>query len=286
VRRAHNLAGGYWFLPAIQAYSAGVMADDGHHLVHLRLCDPVPLGAGMDVARRLVGEVFGRPLAALCAVELRSPRPLGFREFAEFNTSYVSILERLKLLVRGVNPVARTNVVPVYDPPPEPSLTGFSFTVPWASGDPVGTFITSGAAETAGLSPALIVRRGEHDAGALREKAAYTLGRIRRRVLDLGGRPDAITGVNVYTAHPVDAEIRAAVFRESGGPACVQWHAATPPIRELEFEVDVRSVELEMVAAGRTADFGRPARAASRGGSLNGETGADRDTGQPLREVR
>ena len=170
------------------------------------------------------------------------------------------MLDRLGLLIAGVNPVARTNVVPLSEPPRESSLTAFSFTVPRASGDPAGSFITSGAAETTGLSPELIVRRGEHDAPALREKAAFTLGRIRRRVIDLGGRRDAITGVNVYTAHPVDGEIREAVFRESGGPACVQWHAATPPIRGLEFEVDVRSVDLEMVAAGKTAGFGRPAR--------------------------
>jgi hypothetical protein len=277
LRRAHNEAGGYWYLPAFQAYSAGVIADEGHHIVHLRLRDPMPLEAGMDVARRLLDDVFGRPPAALCAVELRSPRPVGFRGFAQFNRSYVSVLERLGLLIGGVNPVARNNVVPLSEPPRESSLTAFSFTVPRASEDPAGSFITSGAAETAGLSPELVVRRGEHDAPALREKAAFTLGRIRRRVFDLGGRQDAITGVNVYTAHPVDGEIREAVFRESGGPASVRWHAATPPIRGLEFQVDVRSIDLEMVAAGKTADFGRAARTAIGGGSLNGETAADRD---------
>jgi hypothetical protein len=273
-------------LPAIRAYSAGVIGDDGHHIVHLRLRDPTPLEPGMDIARRLLDEVFGRPPAALCAVELRSPRPVGFRRFAQFNRYYVSVLESLGLLLGGVNPVARTNVVPLSGPPRESSLTAFSFTLPRTSGDPAGSFITSGAAETAGLSPELIVRPGEHDAAALLEKAAFTLERIRRRVLDLGGRRDAITGVNVYTAHPVDGEIREAVFRESGGPACVEWHAATPPIRGLEFEVDVRSVDLEMVAAGRTADFGRPARTLRKGGNLNGETAAHRDPRRPLRAVR
>jgi hypothetical protein len=273
-------------LPAIEAYSGGVMADDRHHIVRLRLRDSAPLEEGMGIARRLLDQVFGRPPAALCGVELRSPRPVGFGGFAQFNRSYVSLLQRLGLLIGSVNPIARTNVVPVFDPPPDPSLTAFSFTVRRSSGDPAGSFITSGAAEIAGLSPELIVRRGEHHAAALREKAAFTLGRIRRRIIDLGGRPDAITAVNVYTAHTVDPEIRDAVFRESGDPACVRWHAAMPPIQDLEFEVDVRSVDLEMVAAGTTADFGRPALAARTGGSANGETGADRDTGRPLRAVR
>ena len=56
LRRAHNEAGGYWFLPGIQAYSAGVIADERHHIVHLRLRDPTPLEAGMDVARLLLVE--------------------------------------------------------------------------------------------------------------------------------------------------------------------------------------------------------------------------------------
>ena len=50
----------------------------------------------------------GRPLQAICGMELRSPEPFSFTGFNEFNAGYVDVLKRWDLLVDGINPVART----------------------------------------------------------------------------------------------------------------------------------------------------------------------------------
>ena len=64
----------------------------------------------------------GRPRAALCAIELRSPTPFSFEGFDAFNAVYRALLTEWKLLVDGGNPIARTNVAPLVGAPSEASL--------------------------------------------------------------------------------------------------------------------------------------------------------------------
>ena len=125
-------AGNYRFLPGIAPYSCGAVSAAGFEIVHAIFQRPPPYRAGLEgVAEFLSAE--GRPRAALCGVELRSPRPYTFQGFAEFNAGYAAILKSWGLFVDGVNPVARTNVAPVVDPPREGLLYGFSFTRPCAA---------------------------------------------------------------------------------------------------------------------------------------------------------
>src|ERR1041385_832709 len=126
-------------------YSGGVVSAPGHEIVHVTLHRPVPYRRGFDlIERHLASE--GRPGAALCGIELRSPQPFSFEGFAGFNAEYARILEGWGLFVEGVNPVARTNVAPEVDPPGEPVLYGFSYARPC---DPVlpPTFVVAGAGE-------------------------------------------------------------------------------------------------------------------------------------------
>ena len=96
-----------------------------------------------------------RPRQALCGIELRSPRPFTFQGFADFNGGYVDILKSWDILLDGLNPVARTNVAPEVDPPGEPLLYGFSYTVP--SGQTAITFVVAGAGElVADVNQALV----------------------------------------------------------------------------------------------------------------------------------
>ena len=46
-------------------------------------------------------EAEGRPLAALCAMELRIPRPLSREGFDEFNVDYRAQLRRWGVTVQG-----------------------------------------------------------------------------------------------------------------------------------------------------------------------------------------
>src|SRR3989442_16023501 len=82
------------------------------------------------------------PSQALCAMELRSPRPFTFQGFTDFNAGYVDVLKSWDILEDGLNPIARTNVAPAVEAPAEPILYGFSFTAPAANAAP--TFVVAG----------------------------------------------------------------------------------------------------------------------------------------------
>ena len=142
---ADHPTGNYRFLPGIAPYSCGVVASHGFEIVHVTLQQPIPYPQGFEkIAEFLAAK--GRPKAALCAIELRSPRPFSFQGFADFNAEYADILRGWGLFVDGVNPVARTNVAPAINPPSEPSLYGFSFTRACSSQGPP-TFVIAGAGE-------------------------------------------------------------------------------------------------------------------------------------------
>ena len=67
-------AGGYRYLKGMFQYSAGVAAEPGFEIERARFLRPVSLDEGFRaIAAHLAG--IGRPLAAFCACELRSPAP-------------------------------------------------------------------------------------------------------------------------------------------------------------------------------------------------------------------
>src|SRR3712207_2451989 len=115
--------GGYRFLPGGTAYSSGVVAQPGFAVVHAVLRAPLPYAEGFALAKRHLAGI-GRPLAALCAVELRVREPLSFDGFAEFNQEYVALLRAEGLLIDDKSPLARTNVAqePVALVPAQASL--------------------------------------------------------------------------------------------------------------------------------------------------------------------
>jgi hypothetical protein len=128
-----NHRGHYRFLPGGYPYSSGVVADDGHEMIHVTLRQLRPYREGFEGIEAHLREA-GLPRQALCGIELRSPEPFTRAGFAEFNRGYRALLESWDLLVEGENPVARTNVVPKWLPPAEPSLFGFSYCAPAPAG--------------------------------------------------------------------------------------------------------------------------------------------------------
>lgn len=241
-------AGGYRFLPGIAPYSCGVVSSPGHEIVHVTFERPVPYLVGFDRIRdHLVGA--GRPVAALCGVELRSPRPFSFEGFGEFNAAYARILEGWGVFVEGVNPVARTNVAPVVDPPAEPSLHGFSYARPCESSLPP-TFVVAGAGELPEglLEAGAIVRGGESSADAIAEKASFVMGLMEARLRGLGVDWDRVTVVDLYTVHPVVALLPEVILGRVGSAAGhgVHWYYSRPPIEGIEYEMDVRGVRTEI----------------------------------------
>src|SRR5260370_28993535 len=139
-----NPKGNYSFVKGIAPYSGGAIASRGFAIEHARLQPALQLHAGFAAVDKHL-KSLGRPRQALCAMELRSPRPFTFQGFADFNAGYVDILKSWDILQNGLTPVARTNVAPEVDPPTEPLLYGFSYTVP-SDRTPI-TFVVAGAGE-------------------------------------------------------------------------------------------------------------------------------------------
>jgi hypothetical protein len=242
-----NKRGNYSFLKGIAPYSAGVVAEAGYEIVHIRLPRYFPLRAGFDAVEAHLKRA-GRPLQAMCGMELRSPKPFSFTGFNQFNAGYIDVLRKWDILLDGLNPVARTNIAPEVNPPGEPSLYGFSYTVPSKASRK--TFVVAGAGELpeGSLDPHDVVRRGEYGPAAIREKAYFVMVLMEGRLRGLGVGWSDVTVSDVYTVHDIRPFIEELVKRlEGGGAHGLTWHYSRPPIESIEYEMDLRGCVTELV---------------------------------------
>lgn len=243
-----NPKGNYSFVKGIAPYSGGAVAAGGFAIEHARFLRPPALRAGFDAVEAHLQRI-GRPMQALCGMELRSPKPFTFPGFSQFNAGYIDVLKRWGILLDGLNPVARTNIAPAVAPPAKPALYGFSYTVPSKSSR--RTFVVAGAGELpeGSLDPKDVVRRGDTSPAAIREKARYVMGLMEGRLHGLGaGWPD-VTVTEVYTVHDIRALIEPELLDRMGLAAAhgLTWHYSRPPIESIEFEMDLRGCASELV---------------------------------------
>ena len=245
-----NERGGYRFLEGIEPYSSGVIAEPGREIVHVRLVELMPWHDGLLSARRYL-ESLGIDHHALCGVELRCPRPHSMGGFIEFNGQYRALLEDWDMWVEGQNPVARTNVAPVVDPPAETMLHAFSYVT--TNDTTLATFVVAGGGELPhrDLDSKHIIRAGDLSDAALREKAECVIGIMRRRLNKLGASDSRISTIDVYTAHRLERSLSDIII--PGIPIAsrlgVNWYYSRPPIEDIEFEMDIRGVAREDVVA-------------------------------------
>ena len=95
---------GFRLLSGGAVFAGGAVALPGFEIVHAVFKPWVPLEVGYAaIASHL--ESVGRPLQALCGMELRLPRQLSVEEFQAFNGPYVERLVRWGLMVEGRVPV-------------------------------------------------------------------------------------------------------------------------------------------------------------------------------------
>lgn len=247
-RATLNPQGGYFFLPGIEPYSSGVIAEVGHEIIHVTLSQPLPWKEGLAATRRYL-EWIGHDRHALCGVELRCPEPHTMDGFIEFNRDYRALLNEWDIPVDGENPVARTNVAPVKSPPTKTVLFGFSYAIP--SQTYATTFVVAGGGElpTRKLDEQRIVRLGDATPEAMLEKARCVVDIMRTRLEGLGATDEQLTAIDVYTAHDLRPSLAEVLI--PGLPAAarlgVRWFYSRPPIRNIEFEMDVRGVRQELV---------------------------------------
>ncbi|MFO1197459.1 MAG: hypothetical protein U1E86_10875 [Burkholderiaceae bacterium] len=238
--------GGYRYVPGVFQYSAGVAAQPGFAIERAVFHRPVPLAAGFEaIAAHL--RALGRPPVALCACELRSPAPFSEEGFAAFNRAYVEPLRAWGIVIGDVNPVARTNVCPEVDPPAQPAFHAFSYTVAAPAGARAG-FVVAGSGEAPegrGNYRDHVIRPGDTSTAGLREKAAWVLGEMERRMAALGGGWADASATQVYTVHDVHPLMRDALCARGAAAAGIAWHFARPPVAGLDYEMDVRGVGTE-----------------------------------------
>jgi len=240
--------GGYRYIKAVFQYSGGVAAEPGFEIVRARLAQPLALEQGFAAVERHLKDA-GRPLTAFCACELRSPAPFTEQGFLEFNKAYAATLERWGICKDGVNPVARTNVCPAFEPPAQPSLYAFSYTVP-AAKDARRTFIVAGggeAPEGKANYRDFIVRRGDTSPAGLREKVRYVVAEMERRLAALGFSWKDAVSTQAYTVYDIGALVEQEIVRRGAAAGGLEWHHARPPIIDLDYEMDVRGAASEIV---------------------------------------
>jgi hypothetical protein len=244
---AEFLDGGYHYIPGVFQYSAGATAAPGFLIERARFRDPKPLAEAFPaIEAHLSG--LGRPVTAFCACELRSPAPFTEEGFTAFNREYVGWLERWNIVRNGVNPVARTNVCPEVSPPRAPGVYAFCYTVEAPSA--ARSFVVAGSAEAPegkGNYRDHAVRLRDRSAQGLREKARWVLGEMERRMKAMDFSWADTTGTHLYTVFDVHPFLADELAARGAMRAGLNWHFARPPVRDLDYEMDVRGVIREIV---------------------------------------
>ena len=240
--------GGYRYIPAVFQYSAGVAAEDGFELERVRFLSPIPLAdAFAKIEEHLTA--IGRPFTAFAQCELRSPGQFTDQGFIDFNKHYVSTLERWGIYKDGINPVARTNVCPMYNEPSTPSMLAFTYTVP-AAKSARRTFMLSGGGDArSGSEPykERIVRLGDTSPEGMREKVVFVIEEMEARLKTLGfGWQDAVS-TQAYTVQNIGHLVGEEMARRGAMTGGLVWYYVRPPVIGLEYEMDVRGIARELI---------------------------------------
>ncbi|QIG51998.1 hypothetical protein G5V57_32440 [Nordella sp. HKS 07] len=239
--------GGYRYIPGVFQYSAGVIAAPGFDLVRVRLREILPLAEGFERIEAFLGKE-GRPLTSFCACELRSPAPFDEAGFRAFNRLYVETLQRWGISDGETNPVARTNVCPIIDPPATPSFYAFTFTVERPAERP--GFVVAGSGESVEGKANYrdhTIRLGDISPEAMREKARFVLGEMERRLSRLGASWRETSAVQAYTIHDLHPFLADEIVARGAAGSGLTWHYTRPPVVDLEFEMDCRGVAREVL---------------------------------------
>ena len=241
--------GSHSYVPGLRFAASAVLATPGHTIERAVLSAPVDLPAGYDRVEAHLRSI-GRPMSALCGLELRMPASLPLAGFTAFNDGYLARLDQWGLLVDGVPGLARTNVCPRVGVDAA-GIVAWSYTVERGAGAGRSpSYVVSGVADLpgGGRYPDDIVRRGETTPDALREKAAAVVADVAARIGALGATWTDDASVHLYSLHDlthlVATELLPGVgVRPTGG---IVVHDTAPPTAGLELEIDVRTYDREL----------------------------------------
>jgi len=241
-----NAAGGYKVLPAGGVFCGGVIPADGLEIVHVLLRPWVPLKDAWSFIEAYLKAV-GRPVQALCGMELRSPAQLSVEAFRAFNRPYVEQLTKWNLVLGPYSAVCRTNVVPAQDPCAEPSVHAFSYSTP---ADYTGvSFCVSGTADIDAHGQ--IIAEGDVSPAGMQLRLQQCVDVITERLsmLELGWN-DA-THIDLCVAQDIPGLMATVVVPGLRGAAArgIRVHFARPPIVGSEVELECRGCRRELVVS-------------------------------------
>jgi hypothetical protein len=249
-----NALGNFHFTRGSPFYASAVVADPGFQIVRVTLEKPVPLNAGFDVIQREL-QSSGRPLQALCGMELRGAEPYPNRPlFMEFNSKYVERLKSLDLLVDGLVPITRGNLAVHDRSVTEQCVYAFLYTVPSKTNRL--TFATSAIADLKRHADGSVenIAPGDVSPAGLKQKVSFVMQTVGEKLKEIGASWDLATQVRMYTVHPIGALIPEVILPVIGPGAHhgITWHYVYPPVAGLELEIDVRGVLRESVISGNS----------------------------------
>jgi hypothetical protein len=242
--------GGFSFVKGIGPFSSGAVANAGFEIVHVVAIPVIKLDDGYEVIERHMRDA-GRPMNALCGMELRIPKPLTPAGFEEFNRGYLKRLAAWDVHLDGNNPIARTNVAIEIAPVAEPVLFGFYYTVP--SSTRSHTFVLAGAGEVKsmrGLDLEIVAGSDVSPAG-LAQKTLFVMDLLGARLTETKLTWGDATAINLYTVHDAHPVIASTILPAIGAAAHrgITWHYSRPPIIAMELEIDAHATMQEIVIA-------------------------------------
>ena len=92
-----------------------------------------------------------------------------------------------------------------------------------------------------------IVRPGDTSPEGLREKAAFVLTEMEKRLAALGANWADVTATQVYTVHDIHPFLGDAIVARGAAANGIVWHYCRPPVAGLDYEMDCRGVAIERV---------------------------------------
>src|SRR5262245_40006752 len=202
-----NPRGNFHFTKGSPFYASAVVADPGFQIVRAVFEKPVPLEAGLAAIRREL-ESGGRPVQALCGMELRGAAPYPDRpSLMEFNSKYVERLESLALLVDGLVPITRGNLAVHDRSVTEQCVYAFLYTV--QSKTSRLTFATSAMADLKRHPDGSVenVAGGDVSPSGLREKVSFVIHTVDEKLKEIGASWNLATQTRIYTVHPIGSLI-------------------------------------------------------------------------------
>ena len=245
-----NPKGNYKFVSGRgMPFSSGALADPGFAIVHASFSPLVRLADGYGAIERHLHKA-GRPLNAVCGIELRIPDALTPAAFDEFNRGYLERIAAWGVMIDRMNPIARTNVAPAVPMLAEPSIYGFYYTVP-EPGALRPAFVLAGAPEMATREDGKreIVAAGDISSDALRRKTLCVLDNLGRLLSEMKLEWKDTSAVNLYTIHDLHPLFAADLLPTIGEAARrgIRWHYSRPPVIGLELEIDCYAARDELI---------------------------------------